>query len=85
MISAKSRKNKIIAHTELFLIYAIWHKLVYFYDVFRLPMRAKKRAKKRMEGEKLNSICRHFFLLQVALFSSKGARQDQHPYGWSGT
>ena len=83
MISAKSRKNKIIAHAELFLIYAISHKLVYFYDVFRLPMRLKKRAKKQMEGKKLNSICRHFFLPQVALLSSKGARQDHHPYEWS--
>ena len=61
MISAKCRKNKIIARVELFLNYAICHKLVYFYDVFRLPMRAKKLAKKQMERKKLNSICRHFF------------------------
>lgn len=51
MISAKSRKNKITTHSELFLIYVIWYKLVYFHEVFRLPMRAKKRAKKRIDGK----------------------------------
>ena len=66
MISAKSPKNKITAHVELFSIYVIWHNSVYFSDVFRLSVRAKKRAKKRMDGKKLNSIYRHFFFRKVA-------------------